>query len=260
MKRDAPLAVVAGVSLGSYRRSKWRPARSGWHFHVLPGHQPAHGSLSDIWKRVLDDGDKWAESSNSGVHFLLAHDQGDERPKFRRELRRRSLRAVWLDKPFSTQYGSSNFREALNRLLEFEERWRQRLRPELNSPLLLPESAFTARASVQDTWRRVQDVAVGQDSIDAVGESVQRFAREHRKHSAWMDTRRLLFDRGPLHGEHGLSSWRKQKLGFSLPNGFHFDVKHDRKTRFRLPDQDGTQREFNLYTNVDPHGFLRGGE
>ena len=260
MRRDVPVAVLAGVSLGSYQRSDWRPGRKGWHIHVLPGQQPAHGNLSDIWKRVLKVSDEFAERTDAGVHFLLAHDKAHERPKFRRELRRRSLRTVWLEKPLSRQYGSGEFREALNRLLEFEEQWRQSLRPELNSPLLLPESAFTAAASVQSMWKRVQDVAVGQDNIRAVSDSMQRFIREHRRHSGWIDTRRLLFGRGAQHGEHGLSNWRKHKLGFSLPSGFHFDVQHDQNRRFRLRDQDWTYNEFNVYTNVDAHGFLRGGQ
>ena len=71
--------------------------------------------------------------------------------------------------------------------------------------------------------------------------------------------RRLQFDRGPQHGEHDLPSWRRQKLGFLLSNGFHFDVKHDAGASFQLPDQDGEQHKYSRYTNVDPHGFLRGG-
>lgn len=254
-----PIAVVAGVSLGSYQRSDWRPVRSGWVIRVLPSQQLRHGNLKEIWKRVLNVGDERLHRTDAGVHFLLAHDREDERPLFRRELRRRSLRAVWLDRQLSTRYGSSDFRRAIDSLLEFEEAWRQRLRPHLNSPLLLPESAFETRANVRDTWGRVHDVVVGHDDIGAVREAVQRFVREHRKGSGWTDTRRLRFSRGTPHGQHGLSSWRRQKLGFSLPSGFHFDVRHEQRRGFQLIDQDGTRREFNVYTNVDPHGYLRGG-
>ena len=257
MRREVPLAVVAGVSLGSYRRSDWRPSRTGWVIRVLPGQQLRHGNLREIWNRVLHVGD--VKSTDAGVHFLLAHDREDERPVFRRELRRRSLRAVWLDRHLSRQYGSNDFRQAIDGLLEFEEAWRQRLRPNLNSPLLLPESAFEAEANVRDTWRRVHDVVVGHDNISAVGEAVQRFFREHRKGSGWTDTRKLLFSRGAPHGLHDLARWRRQKLGFSLPSGFHFDVKHEQGRSFRLIDQDGTRHEFDAYTNVDPHGYLRGG-
>ena len=193
------------------------------------------------------------------AHFLLAHDREDERPRYRREFGRRSLRAVWLDRQLSVQYGSPDFRREIDDILEFEEQWRQRLRPNLNSPLLLPESAFGARANVRDTWTRARNVVTGHDNIDAVRESIHRFVREHRKGSEWIDTRRLLFGRGAPHGVHGMLAWRQQKLGFRLPNGFHFDVKHEQGRSFRLSDQDGTRDEFNTYANVDPHGFMRGG-
>ena len=259
MSSDAPIAVVAGVSLGSYRRSDWRPARVGWRIRVLPGQNHRRGDLNDIWNRLLDSSEEWADSTDAGVHFLLAHDREDERPRYRREFGRRSLRAVWLDRQLSVQYGSPDFRREIDDILEFEEQWRQRLRPNLNSPLLLPESAFGARANVRDTWTRARNVVTGHDNIDAVRESIHRFVREHRKGSEWIDTRRLLFGRGAPHGVHGMLAWRQQKLGFRLPNGFHFDVKHEQGRSFRLSDQDGTPHEFNTYANVDPHGSMRGG-
>lgn len=89
--------------------------------------------------------------------------------------------------------------------------------------------------------------------------SIRRFVREHRKGSGWIDTCRLLFDRGAPHGVHGMPSWRQQKLGFRLPNGFHFDVKHEQGRSFRLSDSDGTRHEFNTYANLDPHEFVRHG-
>ena len=113
MSRAAPIAVVAGVSLGSYRRSNWRPARTGWRIHVLPGQEHRHGNLKNIWKRLLDSSEAWADSTDAGVHFLLAHDREDERPSYRDEFRRRSLRAVWLDRTLSVQYGSPDFRQAI---------------------------------------------------------------------------------------------------------------------------------------------------
>ena len=259
MSRPAPIAVVAGVSLASYRRSDWRPERTGWRIHVLPGQEHRRGNLKNIWKRLLDSSEAWTDSTDAGAHFLLAHDREDERPGYRHELRRRSLRAVWLDRRLSVQYGSPDFREAIDNILEFEEQWRQYLRPDPNSPLLLPESAFGAKTNVRDTWRRSQDVVVGHDNIGAVRESIRRFVREHRKDSGWLDTSRLLFGRGAPHGVHGIPAWRRQKLGFRLPNGFHFDVKHEQGRSFRLSDQHGIRHEFTTYANVDPHGFMRGG-
>ena len=168
-------------------------------------------------------------------------------------------RGVWLDRHLSNQYGSGDFRDAIETLLEFEEQWREGLRPDLNSPLLLPMSAFEAGAKVRDTWMRVQDVVIEHDGIDAVRGLIRRFAREHRKHSGWIDERRLLFGRGVPHGMHGLPAWRRQKLGFRLPEGFHFDVAHEKDRPFQLSDEKGMPRKFDTYTNVDPHGFVRGG-
>ena len=181
MSRNTPIAVLAGVSLGSYRRNAWRPTRPGWCICVLPSQRHGRGNLREIWTRVLEFGNECAEGTDAGVHFLLAHDREDERPKYRRDLRTRSLRAVWLDRRLSTQYGSTDFRRAIDNCLAFEEQWRQYLRPTLNSPLLLPESAFEADANVRDTWRRVQDVMVGHDNIGGgtrIGEKIPSRTRE----------------------------------------------------------------------------------
>ena len=259
MSQGGPVAVVAGVSLGSYRRSDWRPARDGWVIDVLPGREQRHGSLKGIWQRVLRHGDERSDGTDAGVHFVLAHDREEERPAFRGELRGRSLRTVWLQRPLSTRYGSTEFRRAIDDVLAFEERWRGRIRPHLNSPLLLPESAFEAETNVRDTWLRAHDVVTGHDNIEAVDRSIERFVRVHRQGSGWLDVRRLRFNRGVPHGMHGLPGWRRQKLGSRLPDGFHFDVNSDRGRSFRLRDRDGSQHEFDAYTNVDPHGFIRGG-
>ena len=259
MKQGGPVAVVAGVSLGSYRRSDWRPARNGWAIEVLPGAEQARGSLKSIWPRVLGVGDERAEETDAGVHFVLAHDREGERPAYRRKLRERSFRTVWLQRPLSTRYGSTEFRQAIDDVLDFEERWRGRIRPHLNSPLLLPESAFEAETNVRDTWLRAHDLVAGHDNIEAVDRSIDRFVRVHRQGSGWLDARRLRFNRGAAHGMHGLPGWRRQKLGLRLPDGFHFDVNNDRGGRFRLSDQDDSRHDFDAYTNVDPHGFIRGG-
>ena len=159
----------------------------------------------------------------------------------------------------SVQYGSGDFRDAIQVLLDFEEQWHQGLRPDLSSPVLLPASAFEAGANVRDTWTRVQDVMISHDRIDAVRGLIRGFARDHRTRSGWIDERRLRFRRGAPHGMHGLPAWRRQKLGFRLPDGFHFDVMHERERTFQLNDEEDRPRTFDAYTNVDAHGFVGGG-
>ena len=209
MSNEAPIAVVAGVSFRLIPPKRLEACRSGWVIQVLPGQEHGHGNLMHIWQRVLRYGDEHADRVDAGVHFLLAHDREDERPAFRRELRGRSFRAVWLPKVLSTQYGSTDFREAIDDLLEFEEQWGQRLRSDFNSPLLLPESAFEADPNVRDTWIRAHNVVVDHDNIDAVDVSIRRFVGVHRKGPGLVDARKLLFNKGAPHGEQ--RRWRVRR-------------------------------------------------
>ena len=213
------------------------------------------GDLRAIWNRVLQ---AWNNGPNAGTHLLLAHDTEDERPGFI-ELRHRSFRATWLPRELSNRYGSKAFTQAIDEVLKFEEQWRSRLQPSVNSPLLLPQTAFSAHPSVKDTWKRVRTVNSLHDTIEAVEHSISRFSQYHRRNRVWCDSRELAFSRCAYHGHHDLPAWRRQKFTFHFPDGFHFDVKHVRDHRFSVYDQEGVPKQFIRYTNVDPHGFLRGG-
>ena len=255
MNDNLPRAIIAGIARGSYQRCGWRPRRGGWSIRVLPGQDLRRGDLGSIWKRVLNE---WDKGPDAGIHLLLAHDMEDERPEFH-ELKCWSCRASWLPRELSNRYGSDAFSQAIDEFLSFEEEWRYRLRPSLNSPLLLPKSAFSADPSVKDTWKRVRTVNRQRDDIEAVERSVARFNDRHRRNGVWCDSRELEFRHGVHHGYHGLSSWRKQKFTFHFPDGFHFDVKHYRDRKFSLDDRKGKLQQFARYTNIDPHGFTRGG-
>ena len=97
------------------------------------------------------------------------------------------------------------------------------------------------------------------DGLEAVQKVVGRFKRLHRKETIWRDSRELDFSRGPNHGGLHLPKWRRRKLTFNLPDGFHFDVRHREGLRFHVRDQAGENQRFIEYTNIDPHGFVRGG-
>ena len=56
-----------------------------------------------------------------------------------------------------------------------------------------------------------------------------------------------------------LPEWRRRKLTFNLPDGFHFEVRHREGRRFHVRDQTGESQRFTEYTNIDPHGFVRSG-
>lgn len=255
MNDHQPLAIIAGIALGSYRRCRRKILRRGWRIHVLPGHDHVRGNLRAIWNRVLQE---WNSGPSAGTHLVLAHDTEDERPGFV-ELKHRSFRATWLPRELSNQYGSEAFTRMIDEILSFEEQWRVRLRPGINSPVLLPHTTFAAHPSVKDTWNRVRSVSGQNDNIEAVERSISRFNQLHRRNGIWCDGRQLAFSHGAYHGNHGLPLWRRQKFTFQFPDGFHFDVKHVRDQRLSVHDQEGAPKAFVQYTNIDPHGFLRGG-
>ena len=191
--------------------------------------------------------------------MILLHDREDERPGFS-ELKSWSLRATWLPRQLSRQYGKSVFFTAVDDTLSYEECWRDRIRPQVDSPLLLPETAFSAQHSVVDVWSRSRNVHRMKDSLSAVQTAIARFRQIHRHHATWRDTNWLVFSRDTTpHGSHGLLPWQDKKLSFQIPPGFHYDVSHSRGRGFRVHDHDGTIHQFTQYTNVDAHGFLRGG-
>ena len=195
-----------------------------------------------------------------GVHLILSHDTENERRKFL-ELKSRSYRAIWLPRALSAEYGQPAFNVAIEDILAFEEGWRARIRPGISSPLLLPETAFSAQPSVSDVWDRARNVhGTARDSLDAIENSLTLFRRVHLRRTGWRDTNEREFTRDPEpHGSHGLANWRNKRLTFHLPDGCHFDVTHLRGRRFSVPDQHEVPHTFDQYTNIDPHGFIRGG-
>ena len=248
-----PLAIVAGIPLGVYQRSKHKPTRAGWTIQVVASQQHRRADLGGIWRRVMALADR---APASGTHLVLAHDREDQRPTFT-ELESRSYRAVWLPRRLAMAYGQPEFQVALDDLLRFEECWRDRIRPKMDSPLLLPETAFAATQSVADAWTRARHVSRDKDRIEAVEKAIGRFRQTHRQRGEWRDTKALNFRTGPRHGHHGLPSWRRRKLTLQLPSGFHFDVQHQHGHSFRIECQSGQTRRIRTYANVDAHGYVR---
>lgn len=249
-----PLVIVAGIPLGIHHRAKNVPSRDGWTIKATPSHDHKRADLSRIWSRVMEEADR---APDAGAHLLLAHDRESDRPQFR-DLGCRCHRATWLSHELSRKFGQDEFLEAFGQFMNFEEEWRDRIRPGINSPLLLPETAFLAERTVKDAWSRARNVNRVRDTLGAVEATLRRFSDRHRSHGSWHDARGLIFRRGEPHGRHGMPKWRRQKFTFRLPEGFHFDVKHSRNQSFRIQSRSETN-EFAVYTNIDPHGFIRGG-
>ncbi len=53
---------------------------------------------------------------------------------------------------------------------------------------------------------------------------------------------------------------RRWKFTYRLSPGFHFDVSHVAGRRFTLTDAHGERLSFEEYSNVDAHGYVRGGK
>ena len=249
-----PLVIVAGIPLEVHRRAQDRPTREGWAIKAIPSHDRRRADLKGIWPRVMKAADL---GSDAGVHLILAHDRESDRPHFR-ELACRLHRATWLSRELSRQYGRKEFSDAFDEMMDFEEEWRARIRPGVASPLLLPETVFRAESSVKDAWSRAREVNGERDSLYAVEKTINRFGRLHKRQGCWHDRAELIFCRGTDHGWRGLPNWRRRKLTYRFPDGFHFDVRHSRNKKFGVRSGTGLHN-FIEYTNIDPHGFLRGG-
>lgn len=248
-----PLAIIAGIPLGLYQRTP-QPTRAGWTIRVVPANDRL-ANVKKVWKRTMDLADK---APGAGAHLLLAHGRAGPRPTLA-EMEERSYRAIWLPREVLGQYGTAAFGAAIDQALVFEESWRALVRPSVDSPLLLPETAFSTTPSVRDAWKRARRVQQTRDNLDAVANVIDRFRKAHRTRDGWHGSDHLVFRRGAPHGGRCLPEWRGRKLTCQLPPGFHYDVRDDRGRLFRVRSQDGTSKGFNTYTNVDPHGFVRGG-
>ena len=150
---SSPLALIAGIPLGAFQRSRKNPTRVGWIVRTIPSAEHRRANLRTIWSRVLNETNR---PFADGVHLILSHDREDERPAFS-ELQSMSLRATWLPRELSYLYGQATFCSAVDDILSYEECWRATIRPQIDSPLLLPETSFSAQHSVMDMWSRARN-------------------------------------------------------------------------------------------------------
>ena len=253
-----PLLIVAGVSQPLVIRNKaFRVQVPGWDVHLI--HSRSNKSdLWTCWEDVLHDADTAHET---GVHIFAFHYVEDERRDFDQIIYARH-RLTWLDRETLQLYGQPAFTNTLKDLVCFEEDWRGKVRPQdYNSPLILPEHTFTPAVEYQDIWSRTQRVRVGRDDLDGLAGLIKRFKNHHYSSGVWHDTRGLLFDSGGArHGLH-IDPGKRWKFTYMVPSAFHYDVKHSRAEQsFRILDYVGVEYRFDVYTNVDCHGYIRGGQ
>ena len=250
-----PLAIIAGMPSGKARQFGTVIAATDtlrdWDLAWIPSRKN-QADLGTCWERVKEGA---VLASETGAHVLAYHKAISERAQYEEEVRFRH-RLVWLD--HASLYGQSSdqwWREIEGRL-RLEEAWRRDVRPpNQHHPLILPAETF---ASQRNPWTTAQR-AETERTIARARSEIGDFLTAHRHHGVLRDDNALLFDsRGPQHGH--APDDRRWKFTLQLPVGFHFDVRHEDGREFSILSADGTPQRFHQYTNVDAHGYIRGGE
>ncbi len=247
-----PRLIIAGVPIGVLNRHKgYRPDVPGWDTSIVPSRRGA--DLGTCWPDVIKVAD---QCDHDGAHILAFHNPEEERKEFEARVYSRH-RLIWFDRDDAKFYGLAAFDEKVREIVEFEQQWRGAIRPgEASAALVLPESVFVSRSTVEALWKRAAKLRIGKDEIAKVTQLRDSFRSEHWKEGNWRDCKERIFDhRGARHGS--TPEAKRWKFTLALPDGFHFDVKTARGGPFLLTDCLGEAKEFSRYANVDCHGFVR---
>ena len=252
-----PRLILAGIPLGIFTRKRgYTPSIPGWDVVKYPSKKFHFADLRSCWPEVLVAAE---ESSSAGAHIVAAHVKHSDRDSFHKEVVGR-YRLRWVEKEQVDAYGSTEFDNILQKIVDFEEQWRADIRPTgVDSPLLLPECSFDGNATTEAMWKRAHYVRPTDDFIEEVANLIQLFRRTHHRSSgSWLDEASRQFVVPEQF--HGVADRRDRwKFTFEVPLGFHYDVRHNKGREFRVVDHSGVQHRFKRYTNVDCHGHVRGG-
>jgi hypothetical protein len=251
-----PLLLIAGVPLPVFNRNRrYKPPLARWSLSVIPSTHKNRADLHSCWAEVLTAADRYGED---GTHIIACHYWEDDYSHFEDTVRDRH-RLIWLERLAGREFGSPDFTRLIQGLADFELDWRQTLRPTgTNSELILPEPSFSPIVA-RDMWGRARRVTTTRDDMNRIASQIRYFRQTHRQRRVWHDARDLHFD--PYGARHARTSQSNRwKFTYLVPEGFHYDVRHARRNiSFTLQDARGAVRRFTRYTNVDCHGFVRGG-
>jgi hypothetical protein len=169
-------------------------------------------------------------------------------------------RVVWLDfAAFNSRIvDAETFRERIASVLDFESKWRDQVRPSQNSPVLLPESSFDAHERVRKLWEWAKGVCKESAyTIEEVKALSERFRHEHHPRQHWVDAQERRF----VAGRHAIPADRSRlwKLSYRVPDYFDWDVTDDREGKLRVRCVHRLDYSFSKHTNIDCHGYIRGG-
>ncbi|MGD0580263.1 MAG: hypothetical protein ABSC08_15195 [Bryobacteraceae bacterium] len=235
---------------------------SGWAVKFVP----SPTKLPQVSAAEVDQTLKLA-SQHQDTHILGFSTQPD-RQRFADRIKA-YFRFRWFDHILLKHLGSPDPFPFLNQLaadLAQESTWADRVKPsDLNSPLLLPECAFSAARKHSDLWRHACSYG-DSNNIDGAEKAIGAFQSCYRrrvdsgrpKQSKWVDEQDRIFDHdGPRHGAAPFP--RDWKYSFRIEIGFHFDVKSLSGKQFFLCDALGERNRIaaGAHLNMDSHGYVR---
>ena len=251
-----PLLIIAGVHASVTNRNKgYVPRMDDWDVRVVPSREKKKPDLNSCWTEVLAEASKDTE----GAHVFAYHYREDEYPKFNSRMHD-SHRLVWMARDTLIYYGSDEYTKMIENHLKFERRWRDTLRPRgVDAAGILPERSFSPKR-YEDMWSRMRSVHLNKDDLDRVFALVRHFRDTHYGAGQWEDDRGLRFEAASV--RHASNPpYGRFKFTYLLPEGFHYDVKGTKSNRgFTITDAEGRSHQFLRYTNIDPHGSIRGGQ
>ena len=251
-----PLLIIAGVPASVTSRNRgYEPQVDDWDIQMVPSRERKRPDLQSCWTEVLAEASKATE----GAHVFAYHFREDGYPKFNTRMHDRH-RLVWMARDTLRYYGSDEYTKMIQKHLDFERKWREKLRPGgVNAPGILPERSFSPK-SLKDMWSRMRSIRLNNDDLERVFSLVRHFRRTHYRSGRWEDDRGLQFKvASDRHGSNPPCG--RFKFTYQLPEGFHYDVRGKKENSgFTIEDIEGRSHRFRIYTNIDPHGSIRGGE
>ena len=250
-----PLLIIAGLPTAVTNRNRhYVPRVDDWNIQLVPSRDRRKPDLQSCWTEVLAQ----ASGDIQGTHVFAYHYREDEYPKFNNWMHDRH-RLVWMARDTLQYYGSNMYTSMIENHLDFECRWRDMLRPQgVDAGGLLPEGSFSPKR-YEDMWSRMRSVHLNKDNLERVFILVRRFRDTHYGSGRWEDSRGLEFKAASA--RHGSNPpFGSFKFTYRLPEGFHYDVSGNMASRsFTIKDAGGQSHQFRRYTNIDPHGAIRGG-
>lgn len=259
-----PHAILAGVPHSLAKRVN--AALLGlnaqhWRVSLEPGRDQKFASIDEAQVESLVR----AATERGGAHVLGVTERRGQQAVAERI--RSHLRFRWFDPAAlrAVSSGQATFIEAMQAALAEEDAWREHVMPASKaSPLVLPKDVFEAAKEYGAVWDLAESYNKERDFFLQLETKLARFTGTHSKKVKteagryWVDeSSRVWKDSGPYHGKAPFP--RDWKYSFCLPDGFHFDVSHERGRAFTFRDRQGTTHavKADSYANVDAHGYKR---